>query len=105
MEAFLRPVFGVADKLAAEAHSLLPEGESSPWPGFVFALVLAWAGGGAAWYLYKRLFPARVGQPVPALFAQVRAFTVHKFYVDELYDAVFIRPIKAVSIGLFRGGG
>ncbi len=102
MEAFLKPVFGVAEKLATQAHSLLPEAEASPWPGFGFALLVAWAGGGAAWYLYKRIFPARAGQPVPAAFTAVRSFTVHKFYVDELYDAVLVRPIKLLSIGLFR---
>ncbi len=102
MEAFLKPVFGVADRLAIEAHSLLPEAERSPWPGFGIALLLAWAGGGAAWYLYKRVFPARAGKPAPEVFAAVRAFTVHKFYVDELYDAVLVRPIKLLSIGLFR---
>jgi len=102
MEAFLKPVFGVDDKLAVEAHSLLPAAEGSPWLGFGIALLLAWAGGGAAWYLYKRFLPARAGKPEPAVFAAVRSFTVHKFYVDELYDAVLVRPIKYLSIALFR---
>jgi NADH-quinone oxidoreductase subunit L len=102
MEMFLSPVFRISESLASKAHSLLPEMESSALPGFVIALVIAWAGGGAAWYLYKRVFPARAGKPVPPLFASVRSVTVHKFYVDELYDRLIIFPIKLVSIGLFR---
>jgi NADH-quinone oxidoreductase subunit L len=102
MEAFLRPIFGLPQDLGGKVHSLLPETEGSPWPGFAIALLLAWAGGGAAWYLYKRYFPSRVGKPVPPLFAWVHSFTEHKFYVDELYDAVIVLPIKYLSIGLFR---
>ena len=57
---------------------------------------------GAALVLYKRVFPARAGRPVPALLAGIRSFTVNKFYVDELYDAFIYRPIKWLAIGLFR---
>ena len=102
MEAFLRPVFFVSEDLGRKAHHLLAGTESSPLPGFAIGLLLAWAGGGAAWYLYKRYFPARVGKPVPSFFAFVHSFTEHKFYVDELYDTLIILPIKYLSIGLFR---
>jgi NADH-quinone oxidoreductase subunit L len=102
METFLQPVFRLANGIAGKAHTILPETESSPWPGFGIALLLAWAGGGAAFYLYKRYFPSRVGKPVPPFFAAVHSFTEHKFYVDELYDGVIVLPIKVLSIGLFR---
>lgn len=102
MENFLRPVFFVAQDMGNKAHTLLPELESSPWLGFGIALALAWVGGGAAYYLYKSFFPARVGKPVPPVFAWVHSFTEHKFYVDELYDTVIVMPIKLLSIGLFR---
>ncbi len=102
MENFLRPVFFVAQDMGNKAHTLLPELESSPWLGFGIALALAWVGGGAAYYLYKSFFPARVGKPVPPVLAWVHSFTEHKFYVDELYDTVIVMPIKLLSIGLFR---
>jgi NADH-quinone oxidoreductase subunit L len=101
MEAFLHPVFFVSLDMGNKAHTLLPELESSPWLGFGIALLLAWAGGGAAYYFYKRFFPARVGKPVAPFFAWVHSFTEHKFYVDEVYD-VFYGFIKYLSIGLFR---
>jgi NADH-quinone oxidoreductase subunit L len=101
MQMFLSPVFRLAEGLGSKAHTLLPEAERSPWPGFAIALVLAWVGGGAAWVLYKRVFPARIGKPVPAFFAAVHSFTEHKFYVDEVYDVGY-SFIKYLSIGLFR---
>ncbi len=61
-------------------------------PGLAFFL-----GIGAAWYAYLRAptLPARVAGAVPALYA----FLVHKWYFDELYDAIFVRP--AFAIGRF----
>jgi NADH-quinone oxidoreductase subunit L len=102
MEAFLQPVFKLANGIALKAHTLLPEEETSPLLGYGIALLLAWAGGGTAYYLYKKYFPSRVGKPVPPVFAAIHSFTEHKFYVDELYDGVIILPIKVLSIGLFR---
>jgi NADH-quinone oxidoreductase subunit L len=101
MEAFLQPVFRLAEGIAGKAHTLLPPEESNELVGFGIALLLAWAGGGAAYYLYKRYFPSRVGKPVPPVFAAVHSFTEHKFYVDEVLDVVY-SFIKYLSIGLFR---
>jgi NADH-quinone oxidoreductase subunit L len=104
MQVFLKPIFATADGLAKNAGTLLPEAAEHgfPWSAFGIAWALALAGGGIAWVLYKRVFPARAGQPVPPLFAAVRSFTVHKFYVDEFYDALIVRPIKLVSFLLFK---
>jgi len=101
MEAFQQPVFRLAEGIATKAHTLLPPEESNELVGFSIALLLAWAGGGAAYYLYKRYFPSQVGKPVPPVFAAVHSFTEHKFYVDEVYDVVY-SFIKYLSIGLFR---
>jgi NADH-quinone oxidoreductase subunit L len=105
MEAFLKPVFGVPEGLAGFAKSFTTEAPEHGW-ALVFPYLIAWAialaGGAAAWVLYKRVFPARVGKPVPPLFAWVKSFTEHKFYVDELYDTLVVLPIKWLSIGLFR---
>ncbi len=50
-----------------------------------------------AWYAYLRAphLPARAAGAVPALYA----FLTHKWYFDELYDAIFVRP--AFAIGRF----
>ncbi|GGE07858.1 NADH:ubiquinone oxidoreductase subunit L [Polymorphobacter glacialis] len=52
---------------------------------------------GAAWYAYLKApeLPGRIAAAVPALYR----FLTHKWYFDELYDAVFVRP--AFAIGRF----
>jgi NADH-quinone oxidoreductase subunit L len=62
----------------------------------VFAVLLGLAGIGAAWVLYG----ARTS-PVPR-FARVQRTLEHKFYFDELYDAVFYRPAVFIAYGLAR---
>lgn len=50
---------------------------------------------GGAWFAYLRApgLPARVAGAMPALYR----FLVHKWYFDELYDAIFVRPAFAVG--------
>ena len=50
---------------------------------------------GAAWVAYLRApaLPARVAGAVPALYA----FLTHKWYFDELYDTIFVRPAFAIG--------
>ena len=62
----------------------------------VFAVLLGLAGIGAAWVLYG----ARTS-PVPR-FARAQRTLEHKFYFDELYDAVFYRPAVFIAYGLAR---
>ncbi len=73
-------------------------------PFWVKALptVLAAAGIAAAWWLYV----ARPGIPgaVAALHRPIYIFLLKKWYFDELYDLVFVRPAKFVGTALWRGG-
>ncbi len=62
----------------------------------VFAVLLGLAGIGAAWVLYGTRT-----SPVPR-FARVQRTLEHKFYFDELYDAVFYRPAVFIAYGLAR---
>ena len=36
--------------------------------------------------------------------APLYAFLVHKWYFDELYDFIFVRPAKYIGWALWRGG-
>jgi NADH-quinone oxidoreductase subunit L len=63
----------------------------------VLAVALGVAGIGVAWVLYG----ARA-RPVPRLAFAQRTFE-HKFYFDELYDALFYRPADWVAHALGRG--
>jgi NADH-quinone oxidoreductase subunit L len=52
---------------------------------------------GGAWYAYLRAprLPAKLAAALPVLYQ----FLVHKWYFDELYDAIFVQP--AFAIGRF----
>jgi NADH-quinone oxidoreductase subunit L len=60
------------------------------------------ASGAVAAFLYLSFFPARAGQPVPAAARLVRRLAQNKFYVDEVYEFLIIRPVKFMSFVLFR---
>ena len=59
--------------------------------------VAFFAGLAAAWFAYLKSpdLPGRVAGAVPALYR----FLTHKWYFDELYDAIFVKP--AFAIGRF----
>ncbi len=59
--------------------------------------VAFFAGLGLAWFYYlaKPELPARIAAAMPGLYA----FLTHKWYFDELYDAIFVQP--AFAIGRF----
>jgi NADH-quinone oxidoreductase subunit L len=59
----------------------------------VCAVLLGLAGIGIAWWIYGAR-RAEAPEPLPIL--------EHKFYFDELYDAIFYRPAVLLSQGLLR---
>ena len=91
---FLQPVFAQATEVIGEhEHVVL-------WP-FGVAWIVALGCGGVAWLMYAgawRGAPERIANALPGLYR----FTVDKFRVDELYDAVVIRPIRGLAWGLWR---
>jgi NADH-quinone oxidoreductase subunit L len=93
---------------AAEAVVLtnLPEaGHHAPfgggevlWAALSFGLAVAVIAG-AFWLLGRRAYRPAVESPEPRGFAAV---LYHKWYVDEFYDAVIVRPVLAVSRAFWR---
>jgi proton-translocating NADH-quinone oxidoreductase chain L len=89
------------------------------WSMHYFAMaasvLIALVGIGAGIAFYAPSVPVFLNQSVPvplrrrfrpettaARFPGVHKFLVHKWYFDELYDAVFVRPTLAISSGLGR---
>jgi NADH-quinone oxidoreductase subunit L len=101
-ENFLSPVFGSMNRIANGAKTVELDTSVPHLADYVFAWLVALSGGGAAAFLYLRFFPARVGQPAPAFARAVRRTAQNKFYVDELYEFIVIRPVKFMSFILFR---
>jgi NADH-quinone oxidoreductase subunit L len=94
LEKFTEPAFAA---VPGAAH-----GEGGvPWAAFGIALVVAWAGFGWAYAWYGKGLAAE-GDP---LFAKSPAFanaSANKFWVDELYGAVVVRPLWRAASALYR---
>ncbi len=65
------------------------------------SLLAAALGIATAWALYAgpmRQVPARIATSLRPVYSLV----FHKYYVDEIYDLVIVRPLRAFAQGLFR---
>ena len=59
------------------------------------AVAVAAAGAALAWWLYVR--QPELPDRIAATFRGAYELLVNKYYVDEIYDALFVRPLVAVS--------
>ena len=104
MENFLSPVFATADTLMERQGTvILPEMAERlklPWSGWGMAWAIALFGGAAAVVLYTRVF--KRGQVLTGPLAALQKISLNKFYIDELYDAVIVKPVKFVSFVFFK---
>jgi NADH-quinone oxidoreductase subunit L len=84
---FLGPVLAAGAKLDLDHGTELGMAAS--------AVGVAAAGAALAWWLYVRepALPRRIS----AVFAGAHRLLVNKFFVDELYDALLVRPLVALS--------
>lgn len=94
MEQFLAPSF-VADAAAAQ---LEPEhGASERVELVLMALSSAVALGGIACAAWVFLWNRRVADGLAARFPGVMRTLANKYYVDEVYDAALVQPIRIAS--------
>jgi NADH-quinone oxidoreductase subunit L len=97
MENFLDPVFRTTRELI-ERHGTLrvPEEHGAPWGVWAQAWLIALTGGGAAYLIYGRRLK------LPAALEPLRKASFDKFYVDEAYQFLFIRPLTFVARALHQ---
>ncbi|MSP91568.1 MAG: NADH-quinone oxidoreductase subunit L [Myxococcales bacterium] len=70
--------------------------------GLMGASVTAFAiGAGVAWSFYKD-GPSKQAAAIAASARGLHAALLNKWYVDELYDAILIKPLRSVSMALFQ---
>jgi NADH-quinone oxidoreductase subunit L len=62
-------------------------------------MFLGW-GLAAYWYLYRPDIPAELARSQEPLYK----FLLNKWYFDELYDLIFVRPMKWLGYTLWKGG-
>jgi NADH-quinone oxidoreductase subunit L len=84
------PAAGHAEEIALERTLML------------VSSIIAIVGIGLAWYFFIRR-PA-AADAVAASAAPLHRLLLHKYYVDEAYDAVIVRPIKRLSTGVLWKG-
>ena len=87
LERFLEPTFE-GSHFAHEHPS-----DSAEWTGLLAGGLVAIAGIACAWVYYLRRPDVRLR--VRERFAGVHRFLVNKWYFDELYDRLFVRPFAA----------
>jgi NADH-quinone oxidoreductase subunit L len=94
LEKFLEPTF--AD---SRFHDTAPT-HGAELLGLIAGGLVSIAGIGAAYFMYMRRRGVRL--ELRERLDAVHTFLVHKWYFDELYDAVFVRP--AAGFGRFGRG-
>jgi NADH-quinone oxidoreductase subunit L len=100
-QEYLNPVFGFAQETIAKRSG--EEIEGYPIGAWVIALVVAWAGAGYAYlkYMAKPIAATDLAAERP-LGSPVVELVRHKFYVDEIYDAAIVQPVKWVAYNLWK---
>jgi NADH-quinone oxidoreductase subunit L len=85
----------------AESHAIHAAHESPFWVEMA-PLVVALAGIALAYQMYIRnpALPGRLARRFRGLYL----FLLNKWYFDELYDALFVRPAHFIGYGLWKSG-
>ncbi|HEV2234994.1 MAG TPA: NADH-quinone oxidoreductase subunit L [Terriglobia bacterium] len=91
---FLDPVFGPSETMLRGAQ---PDAASamSEYTLMGFSLFAAGLGILLAWWFYLKS-PETPGR-IAARFGGLYQLLIHKYYVDEIYNAIFVRPIRVGS--------
>jgi NADH-quinone oxidoreductase subunit L len=100
---FLGPVFADLHQLAAGSGAAGHGGHLGPgaeWALMGLSTLMALAGFLAAWLRYAR--PAALGDLHAAPASVWQRLLADKYRVDELYDAVIVRPLAALAQFLWR---
>ena len=88
LEKFLEPTFQ-----DTRIHSV--PSDSAEWLGLAVGGVISIIGIGLAWWVYIR--EPGTATRVRERYARVHAFLVNKWYFDELYEAMFVRPVATIG--------
>ncbi|HEV7590105.1 MAG TPA: NADH-quinone oxidoreductase subunit L [Longimicrobium sp.] len=100
LHRWLHPVVGVGEELAARNAEQVVPVDAAWWP-ILLAVGLGLGGLALAWGLLSRK-PQGDAATEPAYRGALEKVLYHKWYVDELYDAVVVRPVQALSRAFAR---
>jgi NADH-quinone oxidoreductase subunit L len=99
IEHFLEPSFTATGHVAEEAahHAYAVE-----WGLMAFSLLIAGTGIALAYRFY--VTRPEISEQLADRFATPHRVLLNKYYVDELYNAVIVQPVKKLSSGLLWRG-
>jgi NADH-quinone oxidoreductase subunit L len=109
IESFLEPSFGVHAPPSHEPADAAPEGASAAHDqtsleltlmGVSTVVALTGIGVAAFFFLRRRDRAAALAQRLSGVYRLL----LNKYYIDELYDAVIVQPIRRLSTGLLWRG-
>lgn len=101
-EHFLSPVFVFSEEFAkAHGHAGGHHSAALEWGLMAVSVIIAFIGIAIAFTMYvkDRELPAKFTSTFPALHRAV----YNKWYVDEIYDFLFVNPCKALGNFLWKG--
>ncbi|MBL4751395.1 MAG: NADH-quinone oxidoreductase subunit L [Amylibacter sp.] len=78
-----------------KAHAVAEWVKNAPFVAMVLGFALAWI-----MYIWKPEAPAALAKQQRGLYL----FLLNKWYFDELYDVIFVRPMKALGTFLWKQG-
>jgi len=96
-EEFLHPVFAHADEVREHLPASVPE--SMEHTAMAVTVLGAALGIFVAWFLYLK--KPKAADEMEAALSGAHRTLLHKYYVDELYDAVIVHPIQWISTNVF----
>ncbi|MDO8360976.1 MAG: proton-conducting transporter membrane subunit, partial [Devosia sp.] len=100
--------FGHAEEITAFFKGAVTVSTERMEAAHAVPLLVSWSatiamliGFGAAWYMYMvdKAAPARLAASNPGLYK----FLLNKWYFDELYDLIFVRPANYLGTALWKG--
>jgi NADH-quinone oxidoreductase subunit L len=92
--AFFKSSLAVSDKAIEAAHATPFWASSAATVAMLIGLYVAWH-----FYIRSPETPKRLAERNPGLYA----FLLHRWYIDELYDLVFVRGAIWLGRALWRG--
>jgi len=96
---FLDPVLGEAQQAAVALRDFAGS-HAAEWGAAGASVAVFLLGLGLAWYLYLKNpeLPGRIAAGARGLYQLV----LNKYWIDEIYDALIVKPIYWFSVGLWR---
>ncbi len=101
LEQWLHPVFAASEEIVEKMAVVPNYPVAVEWGLMAFSVAVATAGICIAWYIYMRRgadLPQQLAQEYAPLYQLIH----NKYYLDEVYDYMVVKPVYYLSIVLWK---